>query len=414
MDLSLFLTPDLLRDPFPMYAQMRQFQPVMPIPDVGLWLVYRYDDVKTVLHDWSRFSSDLSQMEWEGGGAFAEMGQTQRGVNFGASIIGIDPPRHRKLRDLVQKAFTPRAVAAMEPRIRAIAEEYIDRALPAGRMDLVTDLAIPLPTIVIAEMLGVPPRDRAQFKAWSDKIVAASDNMFLDEATLARELPLQMAANEAMVAYFKDVLAERRAAPREDLISALIAAEVDGERLSEEDLVAFCVLLLIAGNVTTTHLIGNAVRTFLEYPDALARIRADMTLLPGALEEVLRFRSPVQTFFRTTKAPVELGGQTIPAGQTVFAVIGSANRDEARFPDPDRFDITREPNPHLAFGFGIHYCLGAPLARLEARVALATLLERLPNLARVDDTPLEPMRSILLHGVASLPIEFEPERVPML
>lgn len=386
----MMIPPEFKRDPYPMYQMMRESQPVLYIEPFDIWSVFRYDDVRTVLSDHARFSSQYGQLA----------GNAGAGNLMGQSIITTDPPRHTKLRSLVSRAFTPRAIAALEPRIQAITDELIDRVAPTGQLDLIQDLAYPLPVIVIAEMLGIPPEDRDRFKHWSDEVVASADAVMGGLSSDSER------AIGEMMAYFREIIAHRRSNPADDLISALLAAELDQERLSEQDVLAFCWLLLVAGNETTTNLIGNGVRTLLEQPEELARLRENPDLLPSALEEVLRYRSPVQAMFRITATEVELSGQTIPAGSRLVAWIGSANRDPERFADADRFDITRDPNPHLAFGQGIHFCLGAPLARLEARIAVASLLQRLPDLQRVDDAELEPARGFIVHGVTSLPLRF--------
>jgi cytochrome P450 len=402
---SMLQSPDLLRNRYPLYAQMRQLQPVLNIPDYQIWLLFRYDEVRTALSDYENFSSDFrrSGMSMDED-AFKAMVQRQENSGLGSSLITTDPPMHRQLRDLVVRAFTPKAVEALEPRIRELANEMIDAAIQTGQIDLIKDLAYPLPVIVIAEMLGIPPEDRDQFKHWSDLIVASADRLLVE--TDDAESNAQWDANRQMSEYFRRIIAQRRADPRDDLISALIAAELNGERLSENNVLAFCMLLLIAGNVTTTNLIGNGMYALLEHPQEMDRLRGDLSLMPSAIEEVLRYESPVQSIFRFAINDVEIGGQTIRRGDRVMSFIGSANRDETKFPEADRFDITRQPNPHIAFGFGVHYCLGAPLARLEGRVALTALLQRLENIERVDDTPLELAKGILIHGVASLPLRF--------
>jgi cytochrome P450 len=384
------------QNPYPAYWLLRRAKPLLHIARYDLWLATRYNDVKKILTDYRSFSSDFSSALGDG--------RPRNSLNSG--IITADPPVHTKLRGLVSKAFTSRAIAKLEPRIEQITHELLDQVVETGRIDLITDLAYPLPVIVIAELLGVPASERAAFKRWSDAVVQAADRVF-ETRSGAR------AANEPdpvaeMEAYFRTVIAERRAAPRDDMISELIAAELEGEQLTEEDVVAFATLLLIAGNVTTTSLIGNAVLTLLDHPQAVARLREDRALLPNAIEEVLRFRSPVQFMFRLTTQPVELGGRVIPAGQRVVAFIGSANRDEAVFPHPNRFDMMRSPNPHIAFGHGIHFCLGAPLARLEAKIALNVLLNRLPDWARADRSRLVPNDSVILNGVKYLPLRFTP------
>lgn len=375
-----------LLDPFDGYRHQRETASVAFDPMRHLWSVYGYDDVQRVLSEYATFSSAYGR----GGGS--------DGDPLGASIISTDPPRHRQLRTLVTQAFTPRTVAQLEPRIQTIVDDLLDAVAPTGQMDVIADFAYPLPVIVIAELLGIPTADRAQFKQWSDAIVTGARAAGMEGRNPQAE----------MSAYFTRLIAERRDAPRDDLISALLAAQIDSQHLSLVELLGFCVLLLVAGNETTTNLIGNAILCLDEHPDALDRLRAQPDLLPGAIEEVLRYRSPVQSMFRATIRAAAIGGQTIPAGQPVIAWIGSANRDPAQFPDPDRFDITRAPNRHLAFGQGIHFCLGAPLARLEARIALGTMLARLPHVRRDRDIPLEPLESFIVYGVKRLPITFSP------
>src|SRR5579884_3883025 len=316
------------RDPYSWYAAMRRTSPVFYDPNDGCWHVFRYDDVQRVLQEYATFSSDLS----------GQLPIEQRDA-IQASIIAMDPPRHHRLRALVSKAFTPKAVAGLAPRIAAITNELLDRVGEAGQMDVIADLAYPLPVTVIAEMLGVPVEDRAQFKEWSDAIVGETGGLGGGERELAE--------------YFFHAIEQRRRDPRNDLITALLRAEVDDQRLSIAELLGFCVLLLVAGNETTTNLIGNAVLCFAENPDALRRIRANPLLLPSAIEEVLRYRSPVQALpNRITTRDTDLGGQQIKRGQHVVFWIGSANRDEEKFPDADSFLIDRTANQHLAFGAG--------------------------------------------------------------
>ena len=375
-------TSDWLLNPFDWYRTMRESEPVALDAARGVWSAFRYDDVRRVLSEYAIFSSERG-----GPGATNPLG---------ASIISTDPPRHRQLRALVTQAFTPRTVAQLEPRITAIVNDLLDSVADQGRMDVIGDLAYPLPVIVIAELLGIPTEDRARFKRWSDASVSGPA-----AAGMAGRDP-----QAEMSVYFRRLIEQRRREPREDLISALIAAQIEGQHLSEVELLGFCVLLLVAGNETTTNLIGNAVLCFDEHPDALALVRERPELLPSAIEEALRYRSPVQSMFRATIADTELGGRHIPAGSFVVAWISSANRDPDQFPDPDRFDVERTPNRHLAFGQGVHFCLGAPLARLEARVALAALLDRMPNFRRIRDVPLEPLPGSIVYGVKHLPITF--------
>jgi cytochrome P450 len=277
-------------------------------------------------------------------------------------------------------------------------------------MDLVDDLAYPLPVVVIAEMLGIPSEDRAQFRVWSDQLVRSADNLFGDREAMKSDAaesgpPLVMAGMEP---YLARIIEARRLDPRDDLISGLVAAELDGEKLTAGDLMSFCSLLLVAGNVTTTNLVTNAMLSFVQNPQALKQLQADPSLLPGAIEEVLRYQSPVQFMFRITTGPVALSGQTVPAGSVVLAFIGSANRDSAKFVEAGKFDIRREPNPHIAFGHGIHYCLGAPLARLEGRIVLSILLQRLRDVRLANVLPLTAGEALILHGVRHLPLRFRP------
>jgi cytochrome P450 len=375
-------------NPFPWYEQMRRKSPVHVDPHSGVLSVFRYDDVQRALSDYEAFSSERGGRDGSATSALS------------TSLISSDPPRHRQLRNLVTQAFTPRAIAQLAPRITTIIGELLNRVAAAGCMDLIADFADPLPVIVIAEMLGIPTSERARFKRWSDAIVSTS-------APTDGELSF-MDAQREMAIFFSRLIAERRADPRDDLISHLIAAEIDGQRLTEIELIGFCVLLLVAGNETTTNLLGNAILCFDEQPDAYERLRAQPDLIPGAIEEVLRYRSPVQSMYRAATGETDLGGVVTYPGQPIIAWIGSANRDEARFPNAHVFDIERAPNRHLAFGHGIHFCLGAPLARLEARLALEALTSHFCNIRRVPDAPIRWMESSIVYGVKTLPITFAP------
>ncbi|GBF06785.1 putative cytochrome P450 [Deinococcus aerius] len=367
-----------LLDPFPWYADMRRASPVVRDPQSGMWMVFDYAGVQRTLSDWKAFSSERGRPRGEN----AESA-------LSSSIISTDPPRHRQLRALVEQAFTPRQVRALAPRIGELVDELLAPVEGSGRMDFVLDLAYPLPVIVIAEILGIPASDRDRFKRWSDAVVTGD-----------------LSGSREMAAYFGRLIEERRHVPGEDLISGLIAAQVGGEHLNTQELLGFCILLLVAGNETTTNLLANTVLCWQGAPEAYERVVADRDLLPTTIEESLRFRSPVQSMFRVTAQDVELGGQLIPEGSPVLAWIGSANRDEAQFPDAARFDPARTPNRHLAFGHGVHFCLGAPLARLEASLALEALLERLPNLRVAPGTVLDPIPSQIVSGVKRLPVTF--------
>ena len=390
-----FLTDDVRREPWAVYAQMRAASPVLKAPPNGPWLVFDYAGVRRALEVVEDFSS-----------AAGPGGATEKTLPW---MIFYDPPRHTKLRALVSRAFTPRSISALEPRIAELSRQLLVACLSRGaggrEVDLVADYAAPLPVMVIAEMLGIPPADREKFRRWSDAMLGLSETIFGDAAAGARAGAAFLAAHGEMEEYLVSVLANFRSAPQDNLLHRLAVAEVDGQRLSHEEILGFFQLLLLAGSETTINLISNAVLCFSENPEQLALLRARPELLPSAIEEVLRYRSPLQAVFRATRRDVELHGQTIPRGKLVLAVIGSANRDEKIFPDADRFDITRDPNPHVAFGHGIHFCLGAALARLEAKVALTDLLlDRRFNLSRVDETPWPPRKAFHLHGPERLPV----------
>ncbi|WP_026538962.1 cytochrome P450 [Arthrobacter sp. 9MFCol3.1] len=375
-------------NPFPRYAAMRDSEPVFQDQETGVWHVFRYDDVQRVLSEHATFSSRI------GGDNPSETGQL-----FAASLVNTDPPRHRQLRSLVTQAFTPRAVDALAPRISELTNELLDPVVAGGATDLIEQLAYPLPVIVIAELMGIPSSDRDRFKQWSDVIVSQT-RPGADES-------VHTAANREMAEYFMGMIEERRHRPGNDLISALLAAEIDGQKLSPIELLGFCSLLLVAGNETTTNLIGNAVLCFTESPGTAERLVAEPALLPHAIEEVLRYRSPVQSMYRLSAVDTTVRGRAIPAGSPIVAWIGSANRDGEQFPLPDEFDVERSPNRHLAFGQGIHFCLGAPLARLEAKIALEAVLSRLPGLAVEPDAQLERMESMIVYGAKQLPVTWQ-------
>ncbi|MBN9387266.1 MAG: cytochrome P450 [Chloroflexi bacterium] len=366
---------DRALNPFPWYRQMRQADPVHFNPSYNSWQVFRYEDVQKVLTDWTNFSSQFGGSD-----------------PISSSLISLDPPRHRQMRNLVTLAFTPRAVAQLADRIEVILEELLAPLLPTGQLDVIGDLAYPLPVIVIAELLGIPSQDRQKFKHWSDALVGADSPVYDPQREMSH--------------YFIQMIEQRRREPRNDLISDLLQAEIDGQHLTPQELLGFCILLLVAGNETTTNLIGNAFLCFAENPEVMDQLRKDPSLVPAALEEVLRYLSPVQHMYRRTIKEVEIDGRILKAGQGVVAWIGSANRDEAQFPDPDRFDLARNPK-HLAFGHGIHFCLGAPLARLEAKIAVTRMLGNMRNIRRDTTVRLEAIGSNLVYGVKQLPIKFE-------
>jgi cytochrome P450 len=313
------------------------------------------------------------------------------------SMLRTDPPDHTRLRGLVSKAFTPRTIETLRPRIEAIVSEQLDAVADAGHMDVIRELAYPLPVIVIAEMLGIPAVDREQFKRWSDEAVASFGVTRISDFVRSRN------AFKELQAYFARVAEERRREPREDLLSALLAAEQEGEKLTLQEVFETCILLLVAGNETTTNLIGNGLLALLRHPEQLELLRKDPSLIAGAVEELLRYDSPVQATSRFVLEDVALNGNVVQAGQQVIALLGAANRDPEHFEDPDRLDVTRADNQHLSLSQGIHYCLGAPLARLESQVAFLALLERFPNLRLAIDTP-QWGDNLILRGLKSLPV----------
>ena len=386
------------------YARMRAESPVHLQPgldgETPIWFVTRYEDVVALLTDNERFVVDpklaLTPTELEA--HLAEIAPDERASE---NLLAKDGEDHRRLRRLVTKAFTPRIVEQLRPRIQQIADDLIDVVEERGRMELVDDFAFPLPITVIAELLGIPVEDRERFRVWSTNAVMP--------ALTPEDLETTRRRADEFIAYLDDLFAQRRAEPTDDLVSALVQAEDGGDTLSENELYSMVVLLIIAGHETTVSLIANAVYTLLTHPEQLAALRADPSLMASAVEELVRFDSPVErTITRWVAADAELGGQTLRRGELVIAVIGSANRDAGRFPDADTLDLGRVDNKHVGFGRGPHYCLGAPLARLETEIALETLLRRLPDLRLAiaqDDLYWRPIP--LFRSLASLPVVWD-------
>lgn len=388
--------PGMLADPYPMYRALRERSPVSWSPLMEVWLFTRYDDVVAVLND-SRFSADRRQAR----NRFSEM-VTKQEQEFGPfartqTMLSSDPPQHTRLRRLVSKAFTPRAVENLRPRIQQIVDQLLDEVRDQRELELVSQLAGPLPVIVIAEMLGVPPEDRARFKQWSDAVVATLGGPFAPPDVMAEA----RRSIEELAAYFSHFIADRRRQPRDDLISGLVAAEEQGQVLSEDEIIAMTILLLVAGNETTTHLISNGTLALLRNPDQLQALRDDPSLMPSAVEELLRYTGPVHGTGRVAKEELEVGGQAVKEGQVAFVLLGAANRDPAKFPEPDRLDVRRNPTDHVAFGDGIHFCLGAPLARAEAQIAIGTVLRRCPKLELQVEEP-EWGGTFIIRGVKQL------------
>lgn len=376
-------TREMQRDPHQTYRLLREQAPVYREPRFNSWVLTRFDDVYHALRDWETFSSAQG------------IAPGFRGDGFGRIVlITTDPPRHHRLRAIVNKAFTPRMVARLDLMMRDTVDSLLAGVDHDQPVDLPPALTIPLPVIVIAHLLGIPKADRQRFKHWSDAVVGLTDTGVRDGT--------QSALIE-MYAYFSGHIAWRRTQFSDDLIAALVAAEIDGEHLSEQELLGFCLLLLVAGNETTTNLISNALNVLVDRPDLWQRLRADRSLVPKAIEETLRFDGPVSGLWRTATRPVELNNVAIAAGDKVMVCYAAANRDPAEFPDPDQFLLDRELERHVAFGYGIHYCLGAPLARAEAAVALNALLDRYPAIERGDE-PAERLPSTLLRGFGKLPL----------
>jgi cytochrome P450 len=404
------MSMDHWHDPFPVYRALRDAGPVHHAPASDVHSVARYDDVVSVLKRPDVFSSRAMLTVLMNGGrgeglpplspavvAFLARFVWHTRMNpfrlpKARNLIAEDPPTHGVLRGLVNRGFTPRRIAAWETRIRAVTEQYLTPLRDGQPFDLVHDFAIPLPVTIIAEMLGVPPERMRDFKRWSDAFIegttgAGRANPFGPEFTQA---VLEL------LTYLRGVVRERRRRPGDDLVSVLVSEEPGGEALTDLDAMMFVQLLLVAGNETTTNLIGNAAYALLDHPEPLERVRRDPALVPALVEEAVRYESPVQMVFRTATRDAEIGGATIRAGANVAVLLGSANRDERRFPDPDRFDVDRDTRGHLGFGFGEHFCLGASLARLEARVALEALVPELARLERVGRREL--VDSFLVRG----------------
>jgi cytochrome P450 len=389
------MDPEFLADPYPTYHRLRAEDPVHRSP-LGFWILTRYEDVIAALRDPHLTKEAIAAFVAARFGVAVPPG-------IGLSMLDRDPPDHTRLRGLVSKAFTPRVVEALRPHIRQIVDGLLERVAGAGAMDLIEEFAYPLPVIVICQMLGVPVEDRERFKEWGLDIARGLDAVLLppDSDVVRRS----ETARHALADYFRRLIAERRTSPRSDLLSALIAAEEAGDKLSENELLSTCILLLIAGHETTVNLIGNGTLALLRHPDQLRRLRENPGLIGSAVEELLRYDGPVQRTARIPSADITIAGRTIGKGEMVMPFIGAADRDPAQFPAPDRLDITRADNRHVAFGWGIHFCLGAPLARVEGQIAINTLVQRLPKLSLATDRP-EYRQSLTLRGLSSLPVRF--------
>jgi hypothetical protein len=388
------MDPDFVANPYPMYHRLRAEDPVHHHP-LGFWVLTRYEDVVMALRD-PRFAKE----------AIASFVAARFGiapVGIGLSMLDRDPPDHTRLRGLVSKAFTPRVVETLRPHIQQIVDALLDRVEGQHSMDLIEDFAYPIPVIVICQMLGVPVEDRDRFKQWGLDVARGLDALMLPPDSEVTKRATN--ARHALTDYFRELIAARRSTPRADLLSALIAAEEAGDKLTEDELLASAILLLVAGHETTVNLIGNGTLALLRHPAELRRLREDPGLVVSAVEELLRYDGPVQRTARIPSDDVVIGGRSIPKGEMVMPFIGAADRDPAQFPEPDRLDLGRTDNRHIAFGLGIHYCLGAPLARVEGQIAINTLLRRLPKLALATERP-DYRQSLTLRGLSSLPVAF--------
>ncbi|HRI08804.1 MAG TPA: cytochrome P450 [Nannocystaceae bacterium] len=392
------MSPEFFTDPYPHFDRLRRETPVVQVDPMGIWAVTRYDDVNHVLRTPEVFSSAAFQVVFR----MLSPAMTEGDTTLVDSMIGRDPPEHTRLRRLVSRAFTPEAIKVLEPRIRDLARRLLDSLRGRQEFDLVHDFSMPLPVIVIAEMLGVDPDRKEDFKRWSDDTVSLSSQPLHQDPD---EIERRVKSRQEFHGYFREMIEARRLTPRNDLITALIKANEESDALTADEILGMTVLLLVAGNETTTNLIANAVRQLLQHPDIEARLRANPKLIPNFIEEVLRYDSPVLGLFRLAKEETVLGGQTIPEGAFVLPFFASANRDEKRFTNADRFDIDRDSRGHLAFGYGIHFCLGAPLARVEARIGIEELLTTLPSLQAVSGD-VEWIDSFILHAPKRLLLRY--------
>ena len=372
----------ILSDPYNTYDRLRTLDPVHRMRLINGWVLTRYEDVDMVLRDHRRFSkNDGREDEYR-------------------SMLHHDPPDHTRLRSLVSKAFTPRAVRELHPRVQRIVDEFLNELEGKDRFDLIESLAFPMPVTVIAEMLGVPAQDMDRFKHWSNDV-----SLTIEPSLREDQIRRVERASEELYAYFEEIIEERRREPQNDMITALLNAEDEGDRLTHEELLGTLVLLLVAGNETTRNLIGNGMRALLKHPDQLQKLRDNPDLLDSAINELLRYDSPVQLDGRLAHSDVEVAGHRIRAGQRVLCAIGAANRDPSAFTEPEKLDIERNESSHIAFGRGIHHCLGAPLAMLEARAAFSALLDRFSHI----ELAYEPVyrKQVVLRGVEELWVEVE-------
>lgn len=396
------LSPDFLRNPYPFYDEIRTEAPVLFWPEGNMWLFTRHDDINALLRD-KRLGRTMDHI----------ISRVERGIPpvpdaelpfyklSEHSMFDKEPPDHTRLRSLVHKVFTPRRVENLRGRIQVIADGLLDKVQPQGRMEILEDFAVPLPVTVIAELLGVPEADRHLLRPWSRDIVAMYELDHTDEQS-RRAVQAAIEFSD----YLRVLARQRRRNPQDDLITALALVEESGDQLTEDELISTCVLLLNAGHEATVNVIGNGMLALFQHPDQMMALRSDPALISSAVEEMMRYDTPLQLFRRWVLEDIHYDGFAFTQGSEVALIFGAANRDGERFPNPHQFDIAREDNAHISFGGGIHYCLGAPLARLELQIAIAALLRRLPNLHLEGDTP-QYRSAYVIRGLQNLNVSFE-------
>lgn len=394
-------TQQCLHNPYPFFAQLRAEDPIHWCQPMQMWLVSRYDDVYAGLCDTERLSSSRQPMYTDPLTPENRKRASRLIAHLGYWMLNVDAPRHTRLRKLVNLAFTPRVVAALQSRVEEIVDEMLDVVCNTNQADMIESFCLPLPAVVICEMIGIPPKDRDQFRHCVDDILPFSSG---GGPGLNNNIDVADRSLATLIKYFDELIDQRRAQPREDLLSGMAAAEDAGDRLSKDELFALCVFLFLAGHETTMGLLASGTLALLQHPDAFEQLKADPDgLIATTVEEFIRYESPVTRGVRVAKESFEWGGKSIGEGQTVTMLIGSANRDERQFPDPDRLDIRRHPNKHVGFGYGPHFCIGAPLARMEAKVAFRAIACRLPYM-RLDCDHLEYQPAMGIRSLKTLPV----------
>lgn len=391
--------PEFRANPYPTYERLLAEAPVYESP-IGSVVLSRHRDCEAVLRNSKQWSADFRNTQQPGFEPDMQLFE-----DLDRPFLLMDPPDHTRLRSLVNRAFTPRVIEQLRSRVQAITNDLLDAIAEKGAMEVIEDLAYPLPVLVISEMLGVPAESHNQFKAWSAELAAALDpTPAIDPSAVQR----QRSAIENFDELFRELIAERRREPKDDLLSGLVQVEEQGDRMTEGELLSTCRLILIAGHETTVNLIANGIHQLLRHPDEMQRFRDDLSLAPSAVEEILRFDPPVQMTGRIALENMEFDGVPVPKGHSAITLLAAANRDPERYEEPGRFDITRNDDRHLAFGFGIHYCLGAPLARVEGQIALAAVLRRFDGLELRTEKPS--YKNFVLRGLESLDVGFREAR----